>query len=936
MIKAPTLVPRALYRVQLHEKFKFEDLERVLPYLADLGISDIYASPIFLAYPGSTHGYDLNDPNQINPELGGMAGLNKLSKILQNQNLGLIQDFVPNHMGISGPHNWRWIDVLENGRNSHYSHYFDIEWNPRETTLRDRVLVPLLHDFYGRVLESGDIQVTYEDGAFWINYREQKFPICSESYGRILERLSWQYEAGSDTCAQLETLSRQFKALAKNGKMEGRDEYARRVGQRNGLREEFARLTLEKNLQAGLNRVFKNINGTVKQPASFDALHEILEEQHYRLAYWKIGTHEINYRRFFAIDTLVGLKMESEDVFRDCHELLDHLLKERIISGVRLDHIDGLWDPAQYLERLYLLTDGEQRSPYLIVEKILTSGECLPEDWPVHGTTGYEFGGDLINVLISEESESDFSKIYARFTEIRLSPDDLVYQLKQYVIEELFPNALDDLSANLAAWIKSDRYWRDFAVNELRDALKNILSCLPVYRTYRRIGKPLHERELYFLNQAVAQVLQRNTTQDSTPYEFIRSVWTRQYPGEQSQSEEQLWTDRWIAKLQQITGAVMAKSVEDTFFYRYVRLLAANEVGHDPREFGRDISSFHESNATRQKRLPHCLLTTSTHDTKMSEDTRARLIALSEMPDEWEFMLQQWRHLNEAHKTLVSGTLAPDANEEYLLYQAMLGIWPLEEFLPSEGFRQRLQDYFHKAISEAKLNTNWNYPDKQWEQACFFFLENILDPKKSDEFLKSFHTFSEKIAERGMLNSLAQVTLKLTCPGVPDIYQGSEVWDFSLVDPDNRRPVDFELRQRLFRQLDQATPAELFFSWKNGLIKMLLTHKLLQLRKKEARIFAEGRYTPLTVSGVFSKNIIAFLREHGERQILVIVPRLSAKVGHPPLGNLWQDTEIQLPDYPDSWQNVITGQQLNHHSVILPVGSVLDSLPVAVLLNSKN
>jgi len=925
MTESPATIPQAFYRVQLHKGFAFSDLEKLLQYFTNLGITDIYASPLFTATPGSTHGYDVNDPNQINPELGGMDGLRKLSKIMSERGLGLMQDFVPNHMGIAGMGNWRWRDVLENGRSSRYANHFDIEWNPREASLSNRILVPILHDFYGRVLESGDIQMRYGVGVFWIDYKGQFFPICCESYGRIVDRLAPQYEPGTLACIRLEELSREFRILARVEITAGLDET--HLKRREILRNELADLITAEKLDAGLSRTLRNINGTMGQPASFDTLHDILEEQNYRLAYWKLAAHEINYRRFFAIDTLIGLKVENKAVFDDCHELVQQLLGEGIITGLRIDHIDGLWDPTEYLDRLRFLAIQEGLAPYVVVEKILCEDEELPEDWPVHGTTGYEFAGALINVLTDHETESDLNRIYQNFTGHSGNPNEAMYELKRYVMEELFPNSLDNLAASLAFRVKSDRLWRDLTVNELRDALKNIIASLSIYRTYRRHAKPIQARDIKFIDEAVNGALARNTTQDHVPYEFIRSVWT----GALKLHHEQAWEDDWVCKLQQITGAIMAKSVEDTFFYRYVRLLASNEVGHDPRILGRSVAAFHQTNQRRLETQPHCLLTTSTHDTKMSEDARARLMVISEIPDEWEFLLNHWKFLNASHKTQVDGRMAPDGNEEYLLYQALLGAWPLGEAVPTPEFVQRIKDYFHKAISEAKQNTNWNYPNEAWAKACSRFIEEILVPDPSNPFLQSFLPFLDKVSTTGMVNSLAQVTLKLTCPGIPDVYQGNELWAFDLVDPDNRRPVDYQLREKLIQSLDQADPVELLDTWTTGRIKMFVTQRLLKLRIENRDLFAKGSYTALTAHGPFGDHCVAFLRVCESASLLVLVPRITHQLGAPPTGKLWQETELEIPGASNiPWTNVLTGESFVQSDPHTSVAHLLEKLPVGV------
>ena len=784
-MKPPFRIPRATYRLQMQAKFNLDQLADIVAYLDELGISDVYTSPIFRASPGSTHGYDVCDQNEINPELGGIDGLMKVSALLKERDMGLLVDFVPNHMGIEGPFNWRWIDVLENGHESRFASYFDIQWNPPQGWWHDRILVPTLHDFYGRVLEEGEIQLKYFDSAFWVCYRTLRFPLRPESYGTILERLGWFKNPGADISQKLEILSHKFRALPKAAAAETSEAAEVRSRERDALRQELATIIETEKLGDDLQQVLTALNGTVGQSASFDTLHQILEEQNYRLAFWKSGTHEINYRRFFTIDTLVGLHMELQPVFDDTHRLLEELLEKGIVTGVRIDHIDGLWDPAYYLQRLSSLSGRGDEPTYILVEKILTEGEQLPIDWAVHGTTGYEFAGSLIDLLINAEAEPAFTRVYQDFTGMTLDPHEQAYQLKLFIMEELFPNAIDNLALDLAGKVKSDRLWRDWTINDLRLAISRIIACLSVYRTYRRIGHKISSSDVAVVERAVAATLRRNHSSDPTPFLFLQSLWIGTYPEASASPEIKAWAEGWVCKLQQYTGAIMAKSIEDTFFYRYVRFFGANEVGHHPAEFGRPVSAFHEANLARQRNWPACMLSTSTHDTKVAEDVRARLLAISELPGLWATAVKRWSDLNRPVKTKLGEVLAPDANEEYLLYQILLGAWPLHEEQVDDVFRERIKNYMQKALSESKSNTNWASPNEPWMKACADFVDGLLDRERSAEFWKDFVPFAQSIAWRGMNLALVQIALKITVPGVPDFYQGTELWDFSLVDPDN-------------------------------------------------------------------------------------------------------------------------------------------------------
>jgi (1->4)-alpha-D-glucan 1-alpha-D-glucosylmutase len=935
-MKPPFRIPRATYRLQMHAKFNFEQLAEIVPYLEELGISDIYTSPVFRASPGSTHGYDVCDHNEINPELGGIDGLMKVNSLLKERDLGLLVDFVPNHMGIEGPFNWRWIDVLEHGHESRYSAFFDIQWNPLHTSWQDRILVPMLHDFYGRVLEEGEIQLKYFEAAFWVCYRTLRFPLRPESYGAVLERLAWFKSPGTPLAQKLEQLSLQFRSLPKADASESLEAAQQRNRHRDALQQELAKLIESENLAADLDKVLEALNGRVGQPTSFDHLHQILEEQNYRLAFWKSGTHEINYRRFFTVDTLVGLHMELQDVFDDTHRLLHYLLEKGVVTGVRIDHIDGLWDPAHYLQRLSNLASREGEPGYVLVEKILTEDEELPKNWAVHGTTGYEFAGSLIDLLIEAKSEPDFTRIYRDFAGMSLDPHEQAYQLKLFIMEELFPNAIDNLALDLESHVKSDRRWRDWTINDLRLAISRTVACLSVYRTYRRAGHKMSLSDISVVERAVSATLQRNHSSDPEPFLFFQNLWTGAYPDAPVASTLKAWADGWVSKLQQYTGAIMAKSIEDTFFYRYVRFFGTNEVGHHPATFGRPASVFHEANLRRLQQWPACMLSTSTHDTKVAEDVRARLLAISELPEAWEAALKQWSEFNRPLKTTLGEVTAPDANEEYLLYQILLGAWPLREDEVDEVFRERIKAYMRKALSESKSNTNWSSPNEPWMKACDDFIDAVLRRDGALAFWESFVPFAEEIAWRGMNLALVQVALKATVPGVPDFYQGTELWDFSLVDPDNRRPVDYALRREILATLDKTSVEELFSSWHDGRIKMHVIRAILRHRREFPALFARGSYTPLAVTGEHAERVIAFLRQENGEQLLVVALRHLGPGKIRDLKQACRNTTLEMPSTPAVWHDLLSSRQVSGRSRQLPVDLLLNGLPVAVLRASAD
>jgi (1->4)-alpha-D-glucan 1-alpha-D-glucosylmutase len=933
-MKLPAKIPLATYRVQLHADFTFGDLAKIIPYLSDLGITDVYASPIFRATPGSTHGYDVCDQNEINPELGGREGLIEVSRLLRERGMGLIVDFVPNHMGVEGPYNQKWMDVLENGRASRFSDFFDIEWNPRQASLQDRIIVPTLHDSYGRVLEAGDFRLSYEDARFGVNYRKMHFPLCPESYGSILRRLARLGSPRTALAHQLVKMAEQFESLPKTAA--STDDVASNERQRasDALRKELARLIDAKNLKEQVAGTLTTLSGSRADPDSFDSLHLILEEQNYRLAYWKTGTHEINYRRFFAVDTLVGLRMESNAVFDETHRLLEELIREGTVTGVRVDHIDGLLNPADYLAQLSALPAPDEQPLYSLVEKILTENEELKTDWMTHGTTGYEFAGSLINLLLASNTESEFTRIYEEFSSSSIRPHELAYRIKLYIMDELFPNALDAFALDLESRVKEDRRWRDWTLADLRPALSRIIACLSVYRTYRVAGQPTSADDVSVIERAVAEAMHRNASSDSLPYQFIRDVWTGRYPDEKAGPDLKAWAERWVCRLQQYTGAIMAKSVEDTFFYRYVRLFAANEVGHHPAEFGRPVVEFHEQNRRRLQKWPASMLSTSTHDTKMSEDVRARLLALSEIPTQWDEAIHRWSQLNYGAKSLIENVLAPDANEEYLLYQILLGAWPLEEGGPNDAFRIRIKAYMRKAMSEAKARTNWASPNEPWLAASDKFIEAILDPKASAPFLEDFAPFAAHLAVQGMKVSLVQVVLKLTCPGVPDFYQGIESWDFSLVDPDNRRPVDFAERENLLARMDQSPLPDVVAGWKDGRIKMHFIRTLLRHRRKRPALYQSGAYNAVQPSGPLADDFVVFERCEGEQRLLVVARRRMEQNDPGHLHGTAPTATVSFPHVGEVWCDLLSGREIKPTGATLSLPELLDSLPVAVLANT--
>lgn len=937
-LKDARRIPLATYRLQLHAEFGFDHVAKRLAYFSRLGVSDLYFSPIFRAAPGSLHGYDVSDYRKVSPELGGGDRFFSLVDQLNAQGMAVLLDFVPNHMGIQGPFNAWWRDVLESGPLSPYANYFDIHWNAPGESGPARVLVPMLESHYGQVLEEGKLSLQYANGAFTIAYYETKFPVNPDVYPLILGKLAGDGRIPEKARNQIEELVDGF------GNLPGPEpdpDPTRAVARQQTIEQLKRRLAelvdAEPALKSALEERLVKLNGTAGNPRSFDELDRIIERQHYRLARWKAGVHEINYRRFFAVDTLVGLRMENPQVFHESHLLLRHLLREKRVAGLRIDHIDGLLDPREYLERVQGLAADEAtpdaKPLYVLVEKILENGEELPANWATHGTTGYEFIAQLAGVFLDPANEARFTAIYRKYTGDDAVYEDAVYAKKRLILEEMFANAVTNFGAELADLVVRDRRCRDLTRHELITAVREVMAHLPVYRTYRRDGA-MRPEDRRVVEEACAKAIARNSRFDPHPIEFLRDLLTGDYPPADADAEYRARLNRWALTLQQYTGAVMAKSVEDTTFYTYCRFIALNEVGGDPATFGGTVDGFHEANRRRLETAPQAMLTTSTHDTKLSEDVRARLYTLSEIPAEWEDWVAEWRQLAAPHKSQTDSTSAPDPVDEYRLYQILIGAWPLESDEPDENFRKRIREHLRKAVNEAKRFTSWIHPNEPYLTACDRLVDTLLSRPSGDEFLASFVPRARRVAHLGIVNSLAQVVLKATCPGVPDFYQGNEVWDFSLVDPDNRRPVDYEKREALLASVSTRTPVELLQNWRDGGIKLWTTQRLLAFRASHGDLFRYGDYQPAALTGRFQKHALAFRRDHERNAVLVVVPRISAILGCPPTGLVWDDTAVYPGTSTGWWQDIFTGRNYAADTKI-PLVELFADLPFAVLVAGR-
>ena len=983
--------PRATYRLQFNRHFTFRQAAGVVPYLHDLGISHCYASPIFQSRQGSDHGYDVCDHSRLDPDLGTDDDFRQFTDELNRRGMGLILDVVPNHMGIGDAANTWWTDVLENGASSIYARCFDIDWEPANPVLSQKVLLPVLADQYGKILEAGEIRLAYEGGAFFVHYGGLRLPVTPRAYIPILEhqlaRLAALLEPEHPHVQELRSI------VTSLGHLPSRTEVsAEKVEERHREKEVIKRRLAALHDAAAevrdtLAETVKAFNGAVGDPRSFDLLDGLLNQQAYRLAYWRVATEEINYRRFFDINELAAICTENPLVFQATHQLVLRLLAEGRACGLRIDHPDGLWNPAEYFRRLqeeYVLAwvrarlTGEQAPEdlpqrvaacfaeqrgklsaqrgcwplYVVAEKILCEDEPLPADWAVDGTTGYDFLALTNGLFVAQGAAEDFDRIYAGFIGYRRDFDELVQASKKMIMLVSMAGEINALSHQLDRISERNRQYRDFTLNSLTFVIREVIACLKVYRSYVTGPENVSARDRQFIEDAVARAKKLNPRTAGSIFDFVRdTVLLDNLP--QFREEDRPEVVAWAMKFQQLTGPVMAKGVEDTAFYVYHRLASLCEVGGNPRRFGVSVAEFHQANQARAERWPHAMLAGSTHDTKRSEDVRARLNVLSEMPGRWQSALDRWARLNADKKTTVDGAPAPDRNDEYLLYQTLVGAWPDE---PVRGeslraFRERVAVYMEKATREAKVHTSWVNPNQAYDAAVRDFVVRLLPEAPSDPFLTDLAELVRPVAFFGRLNALAQTLLRLTCPGVPDLYQGTELWSLDLVDPDNRRPVDYDRRRAALAELKgrsakaQRLPhvaKELLAASESGLVKLHVIHRVLAYRAERPALFERGDYTSLETSGQRGEHVCAFARRHEHHAIVVVVPRLAwGLMGgrtNWPLGNaVWKETRIALAGLEGAaaFHNVLTGETVkvgsHRKTPDLAVGAVLKSFPVALL-----
>jgi (1->4)-alpha-D-glucan 1-alpha-D-glucosylmutase len=957
----PTRIPISTYRLQLRANFTFADARALTDYLSALGVSDVYSSPILTARNGSEHGYDVVDHSRISPELGGENELLRLADDLRSRGMGLLVDIVPNHMCVAPGSNLLWSDVLENGPSSRYARYFDIDWNPPKLDLEGKLLLPILGDQYGRVLEGKELQVEFHSGAFVLRYYDAVLPLAPKSWPIVLESAlealrARSTEAADDTVL-LESILTAIHYLPTRLELD-MTRLEERMREKEVIKSRLSTLMDQSELVSqAIAAALEEINGRVEDPHSFDKLDAMLSDQAYRLSSWHVAADEVNYRRFFDINHLAAIRVEDPDVFAAVHAVIFPLIEAGVITGLRIDHVDGLLDPASYLAEVQRrasartpsaepgvadsTNDDGERPFYVVVEKILAYGERLPENWPIHGTTGYDFLNLVGGIFTDPDGAAELNEIYARFTARTRTFEDVAYRCKKSVLRRGMSSQVAMLARRLDRISEQHRHSRDFTFQGLQEALVEVLACYPVYRTYVGPDGVASEEDRRWIELAISEAVRRNPGISESLFEFVRRVLLGIHPPDLSPAHVSERID-FVRRLQQLTGAVMAKSIEDTAFYRHVPLASAGEVGGSPALGGVSVSEFHQGNLQRLRRYPHTLLATSTHDTKRSEDVSARSRVLSEMPRVWQQALEEFRACNARHKVKVGGRLAPDSNEEYFLYQALLGAWPSEDDCCDSTFVERINSFMQKAAREAEINTSWVSPNQAWEAALSQFIERILDPVGENDFLSVFLRLSRPVARVGRYGSLSQVVLKVTCPGVPDFYQGNELWDLSLVDPDNRRPVDFAVRRRLLAELDAeprsaALPRQLLEHAEDGRIKLFVTSRALRFRRAHHALYRSGEYTALGAAGHHADHVVAFARSKREEVAVTVVGRhfhsLGADESLPVGRRVWHGTALGLGGVLPSgrFRDAFTGVEIAAVDGALSLAEVFQSLPVAIL-----
>ena len=954
----PVTIPTATYRLQFNGGFTFEDATALVDYLAALGISHCYASNYLKAVPGSQHGYDVADPTQLNPEIGDDRSYGAWISALRAHGMGHILDLVPNHMGIARSANPWWQDVLENGESSRYADVFDIDWRPLKTELEHKVLLPVLGDTYGAVLERQEIRLEYGHGALRVRYYDDWFPIAPGTYDSVLNHDLQRLldDVGSESDDGIEFLS----ILTAIRNLPGRHVTdpavrAERDREKEVIKRRLADLTSRSaSVLAHVQRAIAAFNGQAGDPRSFDALDDLLSAQAYRLSYWRVAAEEINYRRFFDINELAAIRMEDPAIFDRVHAFVFDLVRRGCIDGFRIDHVDGLFDPGDYLQRVQARARVvrpdlfSERPFFVVVEKILGMNEPLAE-WPVAGTTGYDFLAMLNGLFVERQNERAIDGLYHQFTRLRVPYREIAYRGKQLILRVSMASELNVLAHRLNRFSERHRHYRDFTLNSLGQAMREIIACFPVYRTYVNEREPIpNDRDREYIERAVREARRRNPNRPAAVYHFVRDLLLKrgEFIAESNHSDHMAF----VGKFQQVTSPVTAKGIEDTALYLYNRLVSLNEVGSEPDHFGTTPEQLHQWLAARAQQWPHGLSTTSTHDTKRSEDVRARINVLSEIPGGWKQATSRWARLNRRGRTIIDGQSYPSRNEEYLLYQTLVGSWPLEpmDAAGRTSYRERIVSYMLKAMREAKVFTSWISPGEEHEAAMRHFVETIL-AEDNTAFLADFDEFEQRVAYLGAYNALAQVAIKIAAPGVPDFYQGTELWDFSLVDPDNRRPVDYALRRSLLAEIDEkmndsglpAIVADLMSTPLDHRLKLFTVATMLRYRRAHRDLFDHGAYTPIDITGARAAHVFAFSRGYSGHEAIVATPRLLAGLlpdaGTAPLGDrVWGDTRLSLPTpAAGRYHNVMADRcvplQRDGDRVLIRAADLFETFPIALI-----
>lgn len=982
-------IPVSTYRLQFNSSFQFKAAAGIIPYLHKLGISDIYSSPYLNAKKGSLHGYDIVDHSSLNPETGSEGEYAELTDELKRHGMGQIYDIVPNHMCITSRENSWWMNLLENGPSSEYSAFFDIDWAPVKEELKEKVLIPVLGDQYGKILEGQELRLVFEEGAFFICYHEHTFPVRPATYAGILElrieEFKNQFAENAPHLIELLSIITSIKHLPPYTEKDA-EKIAERSREKEIIKKRLWNLCNESHeFKIFINENVNIFNGNKGEPRSFDLLDGLISSQVYRLSYWRVAMEEINYRRFFDINELAAIRMENPDVFAKAHELIFRLMREKKITGLRVDHPDGLYNPSEYFQKLQMncflqmqlgdaVTSAESADAaeqilteynkiissepfykpfYIVGEKILIKGERMPEDWRIFSTTGYVFMNSLNGLFVETSSAKLFDEIYLRFIKKKLNYQDIVYEKKKLIMQVAMSSEINTLGHYLNRISEKDRHTRDFTLKSLANSIVEAIAFFPVYRTYTN-HSGVNDRDRRYIEAAISKAKRNNPAISESIFDFLKDVLLLNFPENFSDADKEEWID-FVMRFQQITGPVMAKGVEDTAFYVYNRLASLNEVGGSPDRFGISIEAFHGQNIERGKFWPHALITTSTHDSKRSEDVRARINVLSEMPDEWRGHLMRWNRFNKKYKKKTADNqFIPDRNEEYLLYQTLIGAWPFEPMndLEYEPFKKRIKDYMLKASKEAKVNTSWINPNSVYEEGLSYFIDEIMRRSNENLFISDFLPFQKMISHYGAFNSLSQTLLKIVSPGLPDFYQGSEIWDLSLVDPDNRRPVEYEKRIKMLNELARREKEEplselarrLTINKNDGMVKMFLIYKALNFRRENRDVFERGEYIPIEAIGERLGNICAFARRHNGKDVVVIAPmfytKLSAADDSPPFGReIWKESFISVPfaSAEAKYINIFTGKTAEiierQGSSALSLADVISDFPVALLEN---